>query len=509
LYAQDSWKIAKNLTVTYGLRYEPYLAIYSKFGQFMHFNLSQFVAGGASSVYVNAPPGMSYPGDPSYTCGKSVECDRWGKFAPRLGLVWDPRSDGKMTIRASYGWFNDRESVFSLNFIGQDQPFGNAITATNPSLANPWINQPGGNPFPITVSKNLSFQTNGNVVTHPLNLEPTYLQQWNFSIQRQVGATWLITLNYLGNHTTHLLTSNQDNYAVFLGTGPCSLNEVQAGRVVSVPQATCSTLANETYRRVAYLVNPLQGQYYHGIAAVDDGGTASYNALYLSATKRLSHGVSVLANYTWAHCIGDIFDTQTGAAGASVTAVPGDREYYRNNCGTSDARQLFNLSLVAAAPSLSKRSLRLIATGWQLSPIVRITSAQEFSVTSNVDSAVSGQSGQTPNLVNPGAIYPANQSVTHWINASAFANPPTGSYGNLGLNNIKGPGYFTLDVSLARNFRIREQKSLQIRADVFNLPNKANFSTPVATLTSGNFGQITSTGTNPPRIIQLAGKFYF
>jgi hypothetical protein len=130
-------------------------------------------------------------------------------------------------------------------------------------------------------------------------------------------------------------------------------------------------------------------------------------------------------------------------------------------------------------------------------------------VTSNVDSAVSGQSGQTPNLVNPGAIYPANQSVTHWINASAFASPPTGNYGNLGLNNIKGPGYFTLDVSLARNFRIREQKSLQIRADVFNLPNKANFSSPVATLTSGNFGQITSTGTNPPRIIQLAGKFYF
>jgi hypothetical protein len=346
-------------------------------------------------------------------------------------------------------------------------------------------------------------------VTHPLNLQPTYLQQWNFSIQRQVGATWLITANYVGNHTTHLLTSNQDNYAVFLGTGPCSLNEVRAGSVVFVPQTICSTLANETYRRVTYLLNPLQGQYYHGIAAVDDGGTASYNSLYLSATKRLSHGVSVLTNYTWSHCIGDVFDTQTGPAGASVTAVPGDREYYRSNCGTSDARQLFNLSMVATTPAFSNRSLRLIATGWQVSPIVRATSAQEFSVTSNVDSAVSGQSGQTPDLVNPTGIYPANQSVTHWINASAFAIPPTGSYGNLGLNNIKGPGYFTLDVSFARNFRLGEQRTLQIRMEAFNLPNKANFSTPVATMTSGNFGQITSTGTNPPRIIQLAGKFYF
>jgi hypothetical protein len=251
---------------------------------------------------------------------------------------------------------------------------------------------------------------------------------------------------------------------------------------------------------------------------VDDGGTASYNALYLSATKRLSNGVSVLGNYTWSHCIGDVFDTQTGAGGASVTAVPGNRDYYRGNCGTSDTRQLFNLSMVAIAPEFSNRALRLIVTGWQVSPIVRITSAQEFSVTSNVDTAVSGQSGQTPNY-NGANAYTSDRNACQsppcvaWLAANsvsgAFSTPATGSYGNLGLNNFKGPGYFTLDVSFVRNFKIREKMSLQIRAEAFNLPNKANFSTPVATLTSGNFGQITSTGTNPPRIIQLAGKFYF
>jgi hypothetical protein len=104
-------------------------------------------------------------------------------------------------------------------------------------------------------------------------------------------------------------------------------------------------------------------------------------------------------------------------------------------------------------PTLSNRNLRLIASGWQNSPIVRITSAQESSVTSNVDSAVSGQTGQTPNLANPAGTYPANQSFSDWINKSAFALPPTGSYGNLGLNNIKGPGFFTLDVSLVRDFK--------------------------------------------------------
>jgi hypothetical protein len=241
---------------------------------------------------------------------------------------------------------------------------------------------------------------------------------------------------------------------------------------------------------------------------VDDGGTASYEALYLSAQKRLSQGFSVLANYTWSHCIGDIFDTQTGAQGASVAAIPGNRDAYRGNCGTSDTRQLFNLSAVAQTPTFSNRALRLAVTGWEISPIVRITSAQEFTVTSGVDTALSAMPGQTPNLVNANP-YPANQTVTNWISASAFAVPAPGTYGNLGYNNMKGPGFFTFDMSLVRTFRIREKMSLQVRGEGFNIPNRANFSNPTSAFNSGTFGQITSTGLNGPRIIQLAAKFLF
>src|ERR1019366_9548523 len=202
-----------------------------------------------------------------------VENDKWMKFAPRLGLVWDPRGDGKMTVRAAYGIFNDRESAFSLNFIAQHAPFGGSITANNPTLANPWIAHARGNPFPIAVNKDYKFGQNGNVVTHPLDQQPTYLQQWNLSLQRQIGTSWLLTANYLGNHTTHLLSSVQMNYGVNLGQGPCNLNQVVGGVVTSVPQTICATAANLTLRRVEYLQNPLQGQFYSGIAAVDDGAT--------------------------------------------------------------------------------------------------------------------------------------------------------------------------------------------------------------------------------------------
>jgi hypothetical protein len=475
----------------------------------MHWDPTQFAAGVKSQVFVNAPAGLTFPGDPSYTPGRSVENNRMLKFVPRLGLVWDPRGDGKTIVRTAYGIFNDRESAFSLNFIAQDPPFGGSITASNPTLADPWINQAGGNPFPIAVNRNYAFGQNGNVVTHPLDMQPTYLQQWNLSVQRQMGASWLATANYLGNHTVHLLSSVQDNYGVNLGSGPCTLNQVVAGAVKAAPQTVCTTAANLTLRRVTYLQNPLQGQFYSGIAAVDDGATASYNALFLSLQKRLTQGFSVQANYTWSHCIGDIFDTQTGAAGAAVAGIPGNREALRSNCGTSDVRQLFNLSMVARTPTFSNKLLRAAATGWQISPILRIQSAQEFTVTAGLDTALSGVStaGETGNLVNPSGIYPASQNYTNWLNRSAFGTPGNGSYGNLGLNNMKGPGIFTLDMSLVRTFPIRERMSVQIRAEAFNLPNHVNFSNPSAALNSNLFGTINAAG--DPRIIQLAAKFLF
>ena len=109
--------------------------------------------------------------------------------------------------------------------------------------------------------------------------------------------------------------------------------------------------------------------------------------------------------------------------------------------------------------------------------------------------------------MNPVGIYPANQSYSNWLNKAAFSTPANGTYGNLGLNNIKGPGNFNVDMSLVRIFKARERISLQIRAEAFNLPSWVNFSNPTSALNSNLFGTITSD--DAPRIVQLAGKIMF
>ncbi len=331
-----------------------------------------------------------------------------------------------------------------------------------------------------------------------------YLNQWNLSLQKQVARDWLITANYLGNSTIHLFSSNQANPAVFLGLGACT--------IAGVNYATCSTTANINQRRILNLQNPSQGQSYAGIAYADDGATGSYDALFLSVQKRLSRGTSILANYTWSHCISDVIDAQIGSGGTSVAAVPGNRRQYRSNCQTSDQRHVFNLSAVAQTPRFSSRPWRVLASGWQISPILKWKSAAFFTVTSGVDTALSGQTGETPNLVTDVSPYVTDRSCSTapcvtWLTSKAFRSAPQGTYGNLGYNNLKGPGVFSLDMALSRMFPVGERRTIQLRGEAFNLPNHVNLNTPVATLNSGAFGQVQSAA--DPRIMQLALKFLF
>jgi hypothetical protein len=327
-----------------------------------------------------------------------------------------------------------------------------------------------------------------------------------------VGA-WLLTANYIGNSSIHLGTSENINPAVFLGLGACTLNVVTGGAVVPTNYSTCSTTANQNQRRIFYQQNPLNGQYYAGIGAYDPGGTGTYDGLYLSANKRLSHNVTINSNYTWSHCISDIYDQQTGSGGVS----PFIRRDGRSNCAGADLRQAFILNLVAQTPKFTNKWMRAIASDWQVAPIIILKSAQFFTIIPGTDRALTTAPVQTVNLVNPSGVYSVNQSVNGWINTSAFALQPLGTYGNLGQNNIKGPGQFQFNMALSRTFRVwGEKRALQIRAESFNLPNHLNPSTPTNSIASSTFGQILSdvSGNNgldagDPRIIQFAMKFVF
>jgi len=246
--------------------------------------------------------------------------------------------------------------------------------------------------------------------------------------------------------------------------------------------------------------------------------------LNLSVQKRLSKGLTMLANYTWSHCLGDIQDQQTSAAG--VAAIPGNRNAYKGNCAGVDIRHNFILNMVAATPRFQGRLLRLLASDWQLAPILTIRSAQWYTVTSGTDRALTTATTQTANYVG-GDTRASSSSCSpapcvQWANPSAFAIPALGTYGNLGQANIAGPGMFQLNVALSRSFRVwGEGRLLQVRAEAFNLPNKVNLATPTTSttnsLSSPNFGQITTdisgnnglTSAGDPRIVQLAMKFVF
>ena len=539
LYIQDSWKITPRLTMNYGLRWEPYTAVYqSRAHQDLHFDPSLFAQNVRSSYYQNAPAGLVFSGDPQYTCGNSFNCPKWDKFFPRLGLAWDPTGSGKMTIRAAYGMFGDRMSMLSLSQEQFGAPFGNTVSATGGTLANPWSNYPGltggaslpgQNPMTVLATRagfgysapNIPFPAFGAYVGSNLNnFNPTYVNQWNLSIQRQFGENWLLTANYLGTSTIHFISGENLNASVLVpNTAGTPLGTCPAGVTVG-----CNSTGNANQRRPLFLANPALGQFYSNVGIADDGGTASYEGLYLSLQKRLSHGVTVLGNYTWSHCISDPWNQNPTAAGV---APPNSRRQWRSNCIGSDLRQLFSLNAVATTPKFSGRAARLLASDWQIAPILTIKSAQFFSVLAGPDRALTTVPGQ-PASFNGANPYPANQSVDHWLDSTPFSQPALGTYGNLGLNNLKGPGVFQLNMSLSRNFTIAEHKTLQVRAEAFNLPNHLNPFTPGITpingtlfggqqaLNANNFGQITSdiSGNNgllpgDYRVIQFAMKFMF
>jgi hypothetical protein len=250
---------------------------------------------------------------------------------------------------------------------------------------------------------------------------------------------------------------------------------------------------------------------------LDDGGTASYNALILSAEHRLTQHFSMLANYTWSHCIGDL---QTTELSAPITNDPNNRRYDRGNCSYVDVHHNFNLSGVLQSPHFSSQTLQWIAGNWQLAPILGIHSGSYFNVTTGKDNALVGLArtaiGQRPNLVGSDP-YCHPKTVTCWMNRSAFDYPANGTFGNLPMNHLQGPGFINLDLSVSRRFPIKESQALEIRFEFFNVANHPNFLNPGTSNLAGGtdntsmaastFGQVQ--GDVAPRIMQFALKYMF
>ena len=392
LYAQDSWKLTPHLSINYGLRWEPLIASPTKGGRLSVFQLDWFQKGIKSSIYPNAPAGTLFPGDQipgGGTVPDGISATNWKNFAPRLGIAWDPQGKGRFTVRAAYGIFYDLPNIFWNNNVGYESPWSGLVSLSGVSFANPYATVPGGNPFPYNFTKNSPFNQFATYWNGTLTRHPNYMQQWNLSLQKQLGANWLLAANYMGNEVVHVWNTIDLNPAILLPGIPFASNCAATATNVNCP-------SNTNVRRLLSVLNPAQGAFYSAINALYDGGTQSYNALLLSAQRRLSNGVTVQGNYTLSHCIGE---NQVYELTVPNITNTNDLRYDRGNCPSIDRRHILNISAVGEVPNFSGRTLRRLASGWKLSAIVTAQSGIYLTPSTGTDTALNGQPNQRPNLL--------------------------------------------------------------------------------------------------------------
>jgi len=498
LYAQDSWRVSSNVTVNAGLRWDPYFPVYSEEGRFTRFDLDRFNRGLKSTVFPNAPAGLVFPGDETMP-GKSLAHNDLWNLSPRVGVVFDPKGEGRETVRASYGRLYDLPHLQQFTGQAQMAPWGNSSTVTNMPQGwdNPWIAVPGGDPIPAAINgpnASSTFPLASNYTTFPLDLPATSTDQWNVSYQRQVSANWMVSANYLGNFIDHVWWSDQINPAIY-GPG--------------------ATQANLNQRRVLLAQNPAEGRYYASVQEVRADGTSNYHGLLLQVQRRRASGFSLQANYTISRCTTDRWNSGPGVDGFSVM-IPGNREADRSKCANSPDHNL-NASVVYQIPEAGSGALQVITRGWQLSGILSARSGGYYTVNIGSDVALSGQccgaSGapqQRANQILSDPFMP-NRTFAQWLNVAAFQRPADGTYGTMSLDAIQAVARWNIDMGLSRSIGLTGSgRQIQLRLEAFNVLNTVTPGNPQTTMSSSDFGRVTSLAAGTaPRIMQLAVKYQF
>lgn len=488
VFLQDEWRVRPNFTLTLGLRYELPLPPTDEKDRVVALRPGQ-----QSTIIPSAPLGLVFPGDTGIT-RSTIATDK-NNFAPRIGFAWDIKGNGKMSVRGAYGIFYDRLIGLLPFQFGLDPP--NYIIPSLPGFVIPLIGGSFGDPFGVLGSPfaNTTAQQVADSKQFPLfsflqimdqNMRTPYVQQWNLTYQWQAQKDMVVEVGYVGTKSTKLPQAVELNSAAPYPNGrPFSPALFQVSNY--------QTTAN-----------------------------AVYHALQVSANKRMGNGLSFLASYTWSHSIdgGSVpvnFLNPTGEA-----TFPQDRFNLRAERGRSayDVRHRFIASFLYELPLLKKRTdLMGKAFGsWQVNGILTAATGAPFTVLDSSDPNQDGDATDRPNPV-PGAdpftpqpSVPGCAAVTKdpqsWYNPCAFAHPAIGTDGQVGRNTLTGPGIGNLDFSLFKDFHWTESRSIQFRAEFFNLTNHPIFGVPVNDFTSPNAGRIQKTKL-PSRQIQFALKFFF
>ena len=505
LYVQDDYKATHDLTINVGLRWDPWLPPVDRNG-----TLVGFTPGAQSKIAPNAPAGLQFVGDTGVSA--SIFHQNWKDMAPRVGFAYNMGGTGSFVVRGAYGIFYGFPEGLLYQRTDAMQPVDLYLNISAPGGGNPggtwdnvYANYPGGDPFPrahVTPSQFSTYSfllpVSGGVLNPASKVE--YTQAYNLTVDMKLWAGFSGTLGYVGNRAEHVMSSRQFNPAVCAAGVPCAnLNNSTC--------ATCTT-GNENTRRL-----------YPGLGAVelaDSYEYANFNSLQATVTRRVANGFKILANFVYSKGL----DNQSGANEGSDG--PNNPFNLSAAYGPADFNQKLraNVSVNYLEPnvSVSNGFLHELTNGYEANMIWQGQSGLPFTVTSGTDRSLSGVGNDYADVV-PG-VSPARPSGVdfhkEWFNTAAFAPAAAGTFGDVRRNNLTGPGYEEVDVSLFKNFLAQKRVHGQFRAECFNIANHPNFANPTSAVNSGTFGQLTTTpsssGTGTqgqPRVFQFGAKMIF
>lgn len=507
-YAQDSWKISPRFTLSYGIRYEPFLPQVEKLGRQGMFSAAARAAGQVSTTHPTALAGLLFPGDAGFV--PNMVHANYTHFMPRIGFAYDVFGNGKTSIRGGAGQFYDsRLPGVADNIFANSVPYVASVNVTYAAtslgdFANPYANIPGGNIFPAPQPPSASYFTTANYQNSSFStFDPTTFRvpvtySYNLTAEQQVTNTLSGRLAYVGSKSLHQINPTDIN--PIYNQGP------------------------NVGKRVYYSATNVQN-YTNQIATTDTGGSASYHSMQASLQQRVSTGLTATLNYTWSKAIdNNVFGAQgttAVVAGSSYVLPIYEPNYKRLDHGVSDYdhRNVLTLSYVWILPKFKGGNAieRYIVNGWQTNGIYALRSGNPLTVTgANVDGTALNRDRAIWNGQNPyggTACAAITASCKNYLNPAVFSTNPAYtvnvplSYGNIVKGSFVGPRYQSWDVGLMRNLPIHEQTLLQFRAEYFNILNHTNFADPQVGQTSSTFGQIRTA--NDPRIAQLSLKLLF
>lgn len=464
-YAQDTWRIARNLTLNFGLRND-FVTPWTERRNL----LAGFVpTGGGTLVPVGTAP---------YS-GNSVTESRYTNFGPRAGLAYNITPN--TVIRAGGGIFYSYAMQTSNDSPAKNPPFSGSLQVSN--SASDFVDaSPISAGFPAARPSLFPIAGLGWIY-YPWDFKTEGAYEWNVNVQRQLGANNVLTVAYVGEKGTHILVTD-------------NINEALPGPGAVAIRRPYPNLGDGT--------------------AVGPWGDSEYQSLQTTFQKRLSAGLSFLGAWTWSHSIDD--SSGTGSEGIQT---PYNLHLNRGN-STFDARHSLVLSWTYELPFGKGKAwlrdahgpLQYIVGGWQINSIDTFQTGSPFTVTMSTSTLNAGSGVQWPNVVGVGPS--SNPTVHQWFNTAAYVSPGTYNYGDEGRNALYGPGTKQIDLSAFKNFQFSADQAmrLQFRAEVFNILNTPQFNNPGASIGSSTVGIITSAGSPPlfqrtSREIQLALKLYW